>query len=80
MKISGLIVTLEPSQERRENAVRLMGEKPSFLLGECDGDHLPVAMEAASSQDAENEVRWLQDLPGVLFVDVVYVHESSDCG
>jgi hypothetical protein len=75
---SGLVVTLHPDPELAAEAVRdalLIGP---FTLGEQIGYRLAVALQAETPAEAQQWHVWLAALPGVVKVDVAYVHVGEE--
>lgn len=49
--------------------------------GELIDDRLlPITIESADNKLMEQKLRWLQQLPGICFVDVVYVNWEIESG
>jgi hypothetical protein len=70
MPVSSLVVTLDlQGRELLEELAR----DPRVTLGELQGRHLPVVLEAATLEESEAVVDGLTRRPGILFVDVVPV-------
>lgn len=78
MPISGLILTLNADTELAAQAVASVSERPEFMPGERNARWLPVAMEARDDAESRDLHDWLNALPGVDFVDVVYVNFDED--
>jgi hypothetical protein len=78
MITSGLVLTLNADAALAEQAVASLHARPEFTPGERNGRWLPVALEAADNAESRNLHDWLNALPGVDFVDVVYVDFSED--
>ncbi|HVK16160.1 MAG TPA: hypothetical protein VM533_04370 [Fimbriiglobus sp.] len=80
MTTSGLVVTLHPDPELAAEAVRdalLIGP---FTLGEQFGHRLAMALQADSPADAEYWHGWLVARPGVVQVEVAFVHMGEEVG
>ena len=78
MPISGLVLTLSADAALADQAVAKLHTRPEFTLGECNDRWLPVALDAADDAASRDLHDWLNALPGVEFVDVVYVDFSED--
>lgn len=78
MPISGLILTLNADAELAAQAVATLSVRPEFMPGERNARWLPVAMEARDDAESRDLHDWLNALPGVDFVDVVYVNFDED--
>jgi hypothetical protein len=74
MNVSGLVVTLDDNADRAAEAVREVLLAGPFTLGDVFGHRVAIALEAETPTDAERWHRWVADLPGVLKVDVAFVH------
>lgn len=66
---SGLVVTLAPGTR-----LGSLEEVPAFTVGAPTGDQLPVALEAEGAAASERWTEWLRRVPGVVNVEVVFVH------
>ena len=78
MPISGLVITLSPVAELAAQAIATLGARPEFTPAERNDRWLPVAMEARDDAASRDLHDWLCTLPGVEFVDVVYVNFDED--
>ena len=71
---SGLVVTLDPDPVARDSALAALGRNPAFTVGEATDHRLPVALEAEDAEASERWTEWVRGLPGVVGVEVVFVH------
>jgi len=78
MPISGLILTLSSDAELAAQAIATVSMRAEFMPGERNACWLPVAMEARDDAESRDLHDWLNALPGVDFVDVVYVNFDED--
>jgi hypothetical protein len=78
MPISGLVITLSPHEELAAQAVATLSARPEFMPGERNARWLPVDMESRDDDGSRDLHGWLNALPGVDFVDVVYVNFDED--
>lgn len=78
MPVSGLVLTLEADDERREGALAALRRCASIEVGERHGQRLPIVVDTESSDEDKAVWEWLRSLPGVAFVDVVCVDSSED--
>lgn len=78
MPTSGLVLTLSDDAALAEQAVASLRARPEFTPGERNDRWLPVALEAADDAESRAAHDWLNRLPGVDFVDVVYVNFSEN--
>ncbi|HXG48898.1 MAG TPA: hypothetical protein VNO52_14845 [Methylomirabilota bacterium] len=74
MITSGLVITLSADANLATRAVAKISARVEFTPGERNGRWLPVAMEARDDVESRGLHDWLTALPGVEFVDVVYVN------
>ena len=82
---SGLVVTLDPGSPDAERSIAAIRATPAFTLdSERGGWQVPVALEAESVMECERWCEWLRGLPGVVGIEVVFVHwdeaEDGDAG
>jgi len=75
MPISGLVITLNSDPVAARQAAGAIAGRAGFNCGAMRGDHhLPAVLDTAD-RDADKAARdWLHALPGVLHVDVVFIH------
>lgn len=78
MITSGLVLTLNADAALAEQAVASLRARPEFTPGERNDRWLPVALEAADDAASRAAHDWLNQLPGVDFVDVVYVNFEEE--
>ena len=78
MIISGLILSLSADEALTAQAVASVSTRTEFMPGERNARWLPVAMEARDDAASRDLHDWLNALPGVDFVDVVYVNFDED--
>lgn len=78
MPISGLIITLESGTVAGDLALATLSNHPRIQLGSTDGPRYPAVLDTASESENKRWWRWLTDMPGVRFVDVVNVHFEDD--
>jgi nitrate reductase NapAB chaperone NapD len=78
MNISGLVVTLS-SEHQVTNAIQQIRNAGPFTIGEAAGLRVAIALETDSPGISESWYRWLEQLEGVLKVDVAFVScEASE--
>jgi nitrate reductase NapAB chaperone NapD len=73
MHLSGLVLLFAQDDEAIHQACAMMENVGHFILGERIGSRLSLVMEVDSSEDALKWHHWLQELPGVVSVDIAYV-------
>ena len=79
--IASVVVTLSDNATTLSNTLVDIKSAPQIEAGEFadESRRIPMTIDSSSRNDIEAVTRWLQDRPGVLFVDVVFVHfEDSD--
>jgi hypothetical protein len=74
MITSGLVITLSADAALAAQAIAHVGARPEFTPGERNDRWLPAAMEARDDSTSRELHDWLHALPGVDYVDVVYVN------
>lgn len=73
MPINGLLLTMSADSGLAESARRRMSGRAEIEIGEGNGRWLPVAVEASDVKSAHDFHDWLESLPGIEQVDVIYV-------
>ncbi len=68
-ELSSLVVTLTDDENLAASTLREIATHESITVEKAAGNYLPIAIEAA---DARLIHQWLESLPGVLYVDVVF--------
>lgn len=72
--VSSLVITLAGDERMRAEALQLLVNFPDLELGQVAGAWVPAVLE---SVDAASVIAALEALPGVLFVEVVFVEVLS---
>ena len=78
MTTSGLVLTLEQDGRARATVIAQLKRDSRITLGHDFGNRLPIMTETAAPGESEALFDWLFALPGVRFVDVVYVDFGGD--
>jgi hypothetical protein len=78
MITSGLVITLSADAALAAQAVAALSARSEFTPGERNDRWLPVAMEARDDAESRELHDWFYALPGVDYVDVVYVNFDED--
>ena len=78
MITSGLVITLLADATLAAEATAKLTARAEFTPGERQGRWLPAAMEARDEAGIRDLHDWLHALPGVEYVDVVYVNFEED--
>ena len=79
--IAGVVATLSDDARHSNATIGAMKSSPNMEVGEFTetSRRIPITIDSADQDEMEAMTRWLQDRPGVLFVDVVFVHfEESE--
>lgn len=74
MAISGLVVTLSSDASLAAAARARIGADPRLTPGEAFGERLAVVAETPSVEEDRRLVDDLRSIPGVMHVDIAYVH------
>lgn len=73
MWISSFVVTLPPADDLAEAVLHALAAISVFTLGERQGSRLPVVLEAPDGSTARYWHEWVEQLPGVIQVEVAFV-------
>ena len=73
MPVSGLVVTLSEQVELRAAAIDSIRNERRIEIGESTPQRLAIVMDTQSTEEDRTLWNWLNQLPGVTFVDVVMV-------
>ena len=78
--ISSVIAKLNCDESTLRSNMGQIAAHPALDIGELvEGRSLPITIESGGNQETEQITRWIMSLPGVDFVDVVFVHfETGD--
>jgi hypothetical protein len=81
MTLSSLVLTLEDSSEKQATVRALLAGDARITLGTALEERwLPLVMETRTPEEGESLARFVRDLPGVLFMDLVMVDfEAGEC-
>ncbi|GAA4443507.1 hypothetical protein GCM10023156_00650 [Novipirellula rosea] len=83
MPISGLVVTLSDNDTERANALNSLRRDPRIELGISEPEQrhamrIPIVVDTQSNDEDKQVWQWLNELTGVVFVDVALVGFESD--
>lgn len=79
MSVSGLVITLSEEPSARDRALESLEAYPGIERGQLSDRWLPVVVERPDDESGEAVFREISLLPGVEYVDVVFVHfENAD--
>lgn len=67
--LSSLVVTLADDEKLAASTIQTIAAHEAITVEKPIGDYLPVAIEGA---DARPIHQWMESLPGVRYVDVVF--------
>jgi len=73
--VVSLVVRMHDEQQLQEGVYTALRTRPEIEVGEAFGSWLPVVVETGSPRDLH---AWLEALPGVAFVDVIFVEVVAD--
>ena len=73
MPVSGLVVSLSNQPDLRQNAWESMRADPRIEVGLIEAQRVAIVVDTASNEEDKTIWNWLQQLPGVVFVDIVMV-------
>lgn len=73
MHISGNIFTLSQNPELARTAMTTLEQNGPFHLGKGTGTRVPAVLEVNDPEAAQHWHDWARDVPGVEFVEVVFV-------
>ena len=78
--ISGLVVHLSLDANLAATAIEALRSDPAIQLGERFGCRLPLILDTQGSEAAQLKTDLLLSIPGVVHVDVTFVHfeEQAD--
>ena len=80
--IASLVATLKAGQEFSfERTLEQLHQRTEIEIGPLCGDRLPITIEAEDTMELESLTKWVQDLSGILHVDIVFASfETSTAG
>ncbi len=78
MWVSSFVITVPAEPERVECILNALRAVPVFEIGEIVGCRLPVVLEAEDGSSARHWHHWVEELPGVIHVDVAFVSFDDD--
>ena len=73
MPIAGLSLTLNQDKALVSDSVAALSKRPEIFLGKWQSQYMAAVIDTPNSRDSRDLHRWIESLPGVDFVDVVYV-------
>jgi len=78
MPISGLVLSLSEQHSLREHALEALRHEPRIEIGARDSLRVAIVCDTACGEEDKQLWNWLQQLPGIVFVDVVMVGFDDD--
>ena len=79
--IASVVATLTDDVQQSQSTLDDIVARPEIEIGEVNPTErrIPLTIDSPDRNDVESVTRWLQEQPGVVFVDVVFVHfEETD--
>ena len=78
MWVSSFVVTLPEDGSSASAITEALDSVPVFELGDAAGRRLPVVLEAEDGSTARHWHHWVEELPGVVSVEVAFVSFEDD--
>lgn len=80
--IASVVATLEVDDISPQRITEKIAGLPNVEVGDfvATSRRLPIAIDSPNPNALEETTRSLQEIPGIAFVDVVYVHFEDDVG
>ena len=72
MPTNGLLVNLADDKDAADDAVAQMRARQQIELGERNERYLPIVVESQGVKDSHDVHEWIERLPGVIAVEVVF--------
>lgn len=80
MPVNGLLLTLTEDEGLVREALLEIGKRDGIELGERTERWQPVVVESDGTKGSHEAHEWLESLPGVVMVDVVFSSVSPPPG
>ena len=80
MPISGLVLTLSKDEKAAEKAFQALSSRGELECGAPMGGKLPAIADTPGADEDRELWKWMNDLPGVDFVDVVFIAFDEEIG
>ncbi len=78
MPISGLVLTLNREESNQDEALSMIKQSDQIMLGPISGQKVPAVLDTPNKDENKKSLRWLESLPGIHHIDVVYVSLEED--
>ena len=72
MPVNGLLLTLTEDEALVNDALLVIAARDDIELGDRTGRWQPVVVETSGTGESHDVHEWLQELPGIVMVDVVF--------
>ncbi|MCP5537681.1 MAG: hypothetical protein H7A51_15790 [Akkermansiaceae bacterium] len=72
MPVNGLLLTLTEDEKLAQSSLLEIECRDDIELGDRTGRWQPVVVETGGTRESHEVHEWLENLPGVLMVDVVF--------
>lgn len=79
MQITGLVITLENRPQAEREVLEALSQYDEIEVGESNGVWLPIVLQCSGEEESTHLHEQLEDLNGVVRLDVVSVHFSDAC-
>ncbi|MBK1791811.1 hypothetical protein [Persicirhabdus sediminis] len=76
MPVNALLLTLNDSLEQRKSALEQLSNHSQIEVGQLEDRWLPVVAESNNTKNSHELHEWIEQLPGVNFVDIVFASVS----
>lgn len=78
--IASVVATLQPNALLRSQLQADLAARPELEVGDCSSEstRIPVTIDVENQHQMEDTTTWLRTQPGVLKVDVVFVHFENE--
>jgi nitrate reductase NapAB chaperone NapD len=77
MPVNGLLITLTEDETLSSDALLAIAKHDCIELGDRTDRWQPVVVETSGTRDSHEIHEWLEALPGVIMVDVVFSSVSD---
>lgn len=78
MPVSGLVITFAPNADGGRAAWAALDQCPALELGVREGQRVAAVLSTGTEHENKAMWRWLNELPGVDHVDVVFVSTETE--
>lgn len=78
MPISGLVISIDCDKHDRQTVVKKIDDITYIKLGQSSSHRIPAVLETPSPRQDRQTIQEINDIPGVTFIDVVFVHFDQE--